>query len=96
MICRLVSHSVSDPEHALAKSEFWMSSSQLPFATSERLTISFFLCSLSWLEMRTVLAKLVWKFDFKLGKEGIDWHRDAKMVAFWNIPELWVKVTARG
>ena len=42
--------------------------------------------------MRTILAKLLWKYDFSLVNKDMDWHRDSKMVAFWFIPELWVRV----
>ncbi len=50
-------------------------------------------CSLAWLEMRTALAKLVWSYDWKLVNEGVDWHRNSRMLTLWQKPPLWVKVT---
>ncbi|KAM7188689.1 Cytochrome P450 [Rhypophila sp. PSN 637] len=48
--------------------------------------------NLAWLEMRTTLAKLLWKYDFSLVNQDLDWQRDSTMCTFWNIPELWVRV----
>lgn len=42
--------------------------------------------------MRTTLAKLLWKYDFTLVNQDLDWQRDSTMCTFWNIPELWVRV----
>ncbi len=51
--------------------------------------------SLAWLELRTVLAKLLWTYDLKLGNEEIDWHRDSRMLTLWWKPPFWVKATPR-
>ena len=51
--------------------------------------------SLAWLEMRTVLAKLMWTYDMKLMNRDVDWHRDSKMLTLWRKPPLWVQVAAR-
>ncbi|KAK3301896.1 cytochrome P450 [Chaetomium strumarium] len=47
--------------------------------------------NLAWLELRTVLAKLLWTYDLKLVNEEIDWHRDSRMLTLWRKPPLWVK-----
>ncbi len=51
--------------------------------------------SLAWLELRTVLAKLLWTYDLRLVNEEIDWHRDSRMLTLWWKPLFWVKATPR-
>ncbi|KAI3322259.1 cytochrome P450 [Xylariaceae sp. AK1471] len=51
--------------------------------------------NLAWLELRTVLAKLLWAFKLRLVNEGVDWHRDSRMLTLWKKPPLWVKVEPR-
>lgn len=49
--------------------------------------------NLAYMEMRVVLAKLVWAFDWKLVNTDLDWFRDAKNIALWSNPDLMVKFT---
>ena len=44
------------------------------------------------MEMRTTLAKLLWKYDLELVDESLDWHRDSQMHTLWRKPQLWVRV----
>lgn len=47
------------------------------------------------MELRTILAKMHFKYDFKLLNEDLDWHRDSEMHTLWNKPKLMVHVTPR-
>ncbi|KAI1205728.1 cytochrome P450 [Annulohypoxylon truncatum] len=51
--------------------------------------------NLAWLELRTVLAKLLWTYDMELVNNHVDWHRDSRMLTLWKKPPLWVKVERR-
>ncbi|KAI1098800.1 cytochrome P450 [Jackrogersella minutella] len=51
--------------------------------------------NLAWLEMRTVLAKLLWTYNMELVNSHIDWHRDSRMLTLWKKPPLPVKVKRR-
>ena len=51
--------------------------------------------SLAQLEMRVVLAELLFIFDFKLVDDNIDWIRDNTCVQFWKKPALPVQFTRR-
>ena len=45
--------------------------------------------SLAYLEMRMVLAMLVWKYDLDwVNTEEVDWERDNKGYTLWEKPEL--------
>ncbi|KAI0883029.1 putative cytochrome P450 [Annulohypoxylon maeteangense] len=47
--------------------------------------------SLGWMEMRQVLAKLIWNFDLELAESDLDWHRDSRMYTLWSKPHLHVR-----
>ncbi|KAI0839483.1 putative cytochrome P450 [Hypoxylon sp. FL0890] len=47
--------------------------------------------SLGWMEMRQILAKLIWNFDLELADPELDWHRDSRMYTLWSKPHLHVK-----
>ncbi|KAL8724114.1 MAG: hypothetical protein Q9166_008126 [cf. Caloplaca sp. 2 TL-2023] len=51
--------------------------------------------SLAWMELRTILAKMHFKYDFKLLNEDLDWNRDSEMHTLWNKPNLMVHVLPR-
>ncbi|KAI1206780.1 putative cytochrome P450 [Annulohypoxylon truncatum] len=46
--------------------------------------------SLGWMEMRQILAKLIWNFDLELADPDLDWHRDSRMYTLWSKPHLHV------
>lgn len=47
--------------------------------------------SLGWMEMRQILAKLLYNFDLELADPDLDWHRDSRMYTLWSKPHLHVK-----
>ena len=51
--------------------------------------------SLAWMELTTVIAKLLLTYDMELLNQELDWHRDSRMATLWQKPELRVKVTTR-
>lgn len=44
--------------------------------------------SLALLELRLVLAKILWKFDFELTNDNLDWLKANKNYVFWEKPAL--------
>jgi hypothetical protein len=52
-------------------------------------------CSLAWIEMRTIVAKVIYAYDLKWLNPEIDWHRESQMHILWHKPQLMVKVVAR-
>ncbi|KAF4308505.1 putative cytochrome p450 protein [Botryosphaeria dothidea] len=48
--------------------------------------------NLAYHEMRMILAKLVWNFDFELCPESEGWIRQ-KIWTLWSKPPLWLKAT---
>ncbi|KAL9583824.1 MAG: hypothetical protein Q9203_004916 [Teloschistes exilis] len=53
------------------------------------------LLSLAWMEIRTILAKMHFKYDFKLLNREVNFHRDSEMHTLWNKPRLMVHVVPR-
>ncbi|KAI1293198.1 benzoate 4-monooxygenase cytochrome P450 [Xylaria venustula] len=51
--------------------------------------------SLGLLELRLVLAKLIWKYEIKLLDDTLDWQRDSSMRTLWVKPKLPVKIRIR-
>jgi len=51
--------------------------------------------SMAWMEMRILIAKMVFLFDYELVDEKLDWERDSPAFILWQKPELWTKVTPR-
>lgn len=51
--------------------------------------------SLAWMELTTVLVKLLLTYDVKLLDTELDWHRDSRMATLWQKPELRVRITPR-
>jgi cytochrome P450 len=47
------------------------------------------------LEMRLILAKIMWKYDFSLVDDKMDWIAASKTYVFWKKPELWVRLSGR-
>ena len=49
--------------------------------------------NLAWLEMRVVLAKLVWHFDMRVEVEdGEKWLRECRLFTVWHKPPVRVRV----
>jgi len=47
--------------------------------------------SLGWMEIRQILAKLIWNFDLEMTESDLDWHRDSRMYTLWSKPHLHVR-----
>ena len=55
--------------------------------------------SLALLELRLILAKILWTFDMSLGIDDSrqqDWVGESKNYVFWEKPELPVQFRFRG
>jgi cytochrome P450 len=50
--------------------------------------------NLAWAEIRTILARLVWHFDFEMLDSSRDWEKQ-KVFVLWSKPSLMVKIKAR-
>jgi cytochrome P450 len=50
--------------------------------------------SLAWAEIRTILARLVWNFQFEMVDKNRDWGRQKEFI-LWDKPSLMVRLTAR-
>lgn len=49
--------------------------------------------SLAYVEMRVVLARLIWNFDLKLAKQGEDWIGEQQNFILWSKLPLNVVLT---
>jgi hypothetical protein len=50
---------------------------------------------MAWMEMRILIAKMIFLFDYELVDDSLDWDRDSPSFILWQKPELWTKVTLR-
>lgn len=51
--------------------------------------------SLAYIEMRLILARVLWNFDVKLADESKDWLRRQKIFLLWEKSPLYVYLTPR-
>lgn len=51
--------------------------------------------NMAWIELRILLAKLVWLFDFELVQGQGSWESKNKCFILWEKPDLWVRATSR-
>ncbi|KAJ0120937.1 benzoate 4-monooxygenase cytochrome P450 [Diaporthe amygdali] len=63
-----------------------------PFSLGSRICLG---QSLGWLEMRTMLAKIHYKYDLELVDPKLDWHAQSQMHTLWQKPVMKVIVTPR-
>lgn len=47
------------------------------------------------MELRIILAKVIWTYDFKLDDDNLDWDAANRSYVFWEKPELPVKFQRR-
>ncbi|KAI4217471.1 MAG: hypothetical protein LQ351_000066 [Letrouitia transgressa] len=80
------------PERWLGTNETDITEATQPFSLGARGCLG---RSLAWIELRTTLAKMHFKYDIKLLNEELDWHRDSEMHTLWNKPNLMVHVVPR-
>ena len=48
---------------------------------------------MAWMELRIIIAKMVFLFDFELIDDKLDWDRDGTCFVLWQKPDLMTKVT---
>ncbi|KAH8812380.1 cytochrome P450 [Xylogone sp. PMI_703] len=51
--------------------------------------------NLAWMELRLVMSKLLWNFDFKIENSELIWEKDQKAYVIWQKPELILRLTPR-
>lgn len=47
--------------------------------------------NLAYMEMRIILSRLVWEFDWELKNTDLDWERDTELKLLWKKPDLRVR-----
>lgn len=62
-----------------------------PFSLGPRACLGI---NLAYMEMRVVLAKLAWEFDWELKSKELVWERDSKLLTLWKKPEVRVEFKA--
>lgn len=50
--------------------------------------------NLAWAELRTILCRLIWNFDFEMLDSSRDWEKQ-RVFVLWDKPSLMVKLKAR-
>jgi hypothetical protein len=45
--------------------------------------------------MNLIMAKMIFKYDFEMVDEGLDWHGDSRMGTEWIKPVFRVRVKSR-
>lgn len=63
-----------------------------PFSLGPRACIGI---NLAYLEMRLILAKMVWQYDFELMDKELDWDRDSMMYVLWHKPSMNIRFHSR-
>jgi hypothetical protein len=48
--------------------------------------------SLGWMELQTIMAKIIYRYDMEPVDDTVDWHRDSRMHTLWEKPSLMVKL----
>lgn len=61
----------------------------VPFSIGPRMCIG---VNLAYMEMRIIIAKMVYSYDWTLTKE-VDWLESSKLLMVWTKPELMVRFT---
>jgi len=50
---------------------------------------------MAWMELRILIAKMIFLYDFELVDGNLDLIRDSACFRLWRKPDLWTKVTLR-
>ncbi|KAH6622416.1 cytochrome P450 CYP4/CYP19/CYP26 subfamilies protein, partial [Boeremia exigua] len=48
--------------------------------------------SLGWMELQTIVAKIIYRYDMESVDDTVDWHRDSRMHTLWEKPPLMVRL----
>ncbi|CBX99323.1 similar to cytochrome P450 monooxygenase [Plenodomus lingam JN3] len=48
--------------------------------------------SLGWMELQTIMAKIIYRYDMEPVDDTVDWHRDSRMHTLWEKPPLMVRL----
>lgn len=51
--------------------------------------------NLAYVELRIMLARLVWQFDWHQVEQDVNWDRDTKLLVLWSKPQLKVRFSPR-
>ncbi|KAJ5037690.1 cytochrome P450 monooxygenase-like protein, partial [Bipolaris maydis] len=51
--------------------------------------------SLGWMELQTIMAKIIYRYDMEPIDDTVDWHRDSRMHTLWEKPPLMVQLKKR-
>ena len=51
--------------------------------------------NMAWIELRILVAKLIWLFDFELVPGQHNWEAENKCFILWEKPGLWVRSRSR-
>jgi len=78
------------PERWIGKNEKDLLEAAQPFSLGARGCLG---RNLAWMELNTILAKLIFTYDMELLNTDLDWNRDSRMVTLWKKPELRCRVT---
>jgi len=78
---------IGDPRYEDDKMDAWQ-----PFSFGPRNCIG---RNLAYMEMRLILARLVWGFDLELCEESQGWAERQKVFILWDKGPLWVKLRCR-
>ncbi|KAF2492608.1 putative cytochrome P450 [Lophium mytilinum] len=80
------------PERWLDENKSDVLDASQPFSTGPRGCLG---RSLGWMELRTTLAKLYYKFDLEALNPDLDWQGRSKMHTLWQKPSLPVRIRKR-
>jgi len=65
-----------------------MKEASKPFSLGPRVCLG---VNLAYMEMRIILARLIWEFDWELLDQELVWERDNMVKSLWQKPKLMVK-----
>lgn len=82
------------PERFLGDEKYAADKRQViqPFSVGPRNCIG---QSLAWAEMRTILARLFWNFEFEMLDTSRDWEKQQRVFVLWSKPSLMVRLRVR-
>jgi cytochrome P450 len=63
-----------------------------PFSLGPRRCIG---VNLAYLEIRIILAKIVWMYDLELVNRDVDLERDSRLYLLWKTPKVMVRYRPR-